>query len=117
MGLDEAGHVASAYDLAQLSRYAMQFEEFRAIVKTQNTSISSADGQFSYNLSSTNELLNSYLNILGIKTGTTDEAGESVVNMARNEQGHEILAVLLNSPDRFQESKSMIDWAFRSYLW
>lgn len=117
VGLDEEGHLSTAGDLVQLARYAMHFPAFRSIVKQSNTTIESIDGHFSYGLTNTNHLLGSYLNVLGIKTGTTDEAGESLINLARNDQGHEVLSVLLNSPDRFQESKSMLDWAFRSYLW
>lgn len=117
VGLDEEGHVSTAIDLAKLARYAMHFSAFRDIVKQPGAAIESVDGRFSYALTNTNRLLESYLNVLGIKTGTTDEAGESVINLARNDGGHEVLSVLLNSPDRFQESKSMLDWAFRSYLW
>ena len=117
IGLDEEGHLSTAGDLVQLARYAMHFPAFRSIVKQSSTTIESIDGHFSYGLTNTNHLLGSYLNVLGIKTGTTDEAGESLINLARNDQGHEVLSVLLNSPDRFQESKSMLDWAFRSYLW
>lgn len=117
VGLDEEGHVSTAADLAKLARYAMHFPAFRSIVRQSGATIESVDGRFSYSLTNTNHLLGSYLDVLGIKTGTTDEAGESVINLARNDEGHEVLSVLLNSPDRFQESKSMLDWAFRSYLW
>ncbi len=117
VGLDDVGHSASAKDLAVLSRYAMRLPAFRDIVKMSQATIESANGQFSYSFDSTNKLFGSYLNILGIKTGTTDEAGESLINLAKNDNGNEVIAVLLNSPDRFQENKSMIDWAFRNYLW
>jgi len=117
IGLDEDDHYSSAYDLAQLARYAMKMREFRDIVRLDSATIESVDGRFSYNFESTNYLLNSYLNILGVKTGTTAGAGQSLINLARNDAGREVIAVLLNSPSRFQENKSMIDWAFRSYLW
>jgi len=117
VGLDDEGQHASAYDLAQLSRYAMRFENFRNIVRKSEATVSSSDGEFVYNFDSTNKLLNSYLDILGVKTGTTDAAGESLINMARGPQGQEVIAVVLNSPDRFQENKSMLDWALRSYEW
>ena len=117
IGLDAEGHQASAYDLALLSKYALHFPTFRAIVQMDEATVHSVDGTFSHSFDSTNYLLNSYLDILGVKTGTTDNAGQSLINLARNEQGHEVLAVLLNSPQRFQENKSMIDWAFRSYEW
>lgn len=117
IGLDEDGHYSSAYDLAILSKYALRFPTFRAIVRLDKATISSVDGKFHHTFKSTNDLLDSYLDIQGVKTGTTDGAGQSLINLARNDRGHEVIAVLLNSPSRFQENKSMIDWAFRSYQW
>jgi len=117
IGLDEDDHYSSAYDLAHLSKYAMNMRAFRNIVRLDGATIKSVDGRFSHSFESTNYLLNSYLDILGVKTGTTDAAGASLINLARSDSGHEVIAVLLNSPQRFQENKSMIDWAFRSYSW
>jgi len=117
IGLDAEGQHSTAFDLAIMSKYAMHMPEFRAIVQLEEASIESVDGKFDHYFKSTNKLLDSYLNILGVKTGTTDAAGESLINLARNEVGREVIAVLLNSPNRFQENKSMIDWAFRSYVW
>lgn len=117
IGLDADNHYSSAYDLAVLTKYALHFKEFRNIVKLKSASITSIDSGMVRTLSSTNYLLGSYLDILGVKTGTTDAAGESLINLAQNDGGHRVIAVLLNSPDRFQENKSMIDWAFRSFEW
>jgi D-alanyl-D-alanine carboxypeptidase (penicillin-binding protein 5/6) len=117
IGLDEEGHYSSAFDLAILSKYALHIPAFRSIVRMSEATVESVDGRFRHSFDSTNYLLNSYLDILGVKTGTTDGAGESLINLARGASGHEVLAVLLNSPSRFQENKSMIDWAFRSFKW
>ena len=117
IGLDEEGHYSSAFDLAILSKFALRMPTFRNIVRQKEASIESVDGKFTHSFESTNFLLNSYLDILGVKTGTTDAAGESLINLARSESGREVIAVVLNSPKRFQENKSMIDWAFRSYRW
>lgn len=117
IGLDDDGHYSSAYDLAILTKYALHMPAFRNIVRMDEATIESVDGRFEHSFESTNYLLNSYLDILGVKTGTTDAAGESLINLARSEEGHEVIAVVLNSPQRFQENKSMIDWAFRSYVW
>lgn len=117
IGLDAEGHYSSAGDLATLTKYALHFPAFRGIVKMEGATIESVDGKTTHVLESTNYLLNSYLDIEGVKTGTTDEAGQSLINLARGEQGQEVIAVLLNSPSRFQENKSMIDWALRSYRW
>jgi serine-type D-Ala-D-Ala carboxypeptidase (penicillin-binding protein 5/6) len=117
IGLDQDAHYASAYDLAMLSKYAMRKPDFRWIVHLPEAEVFSVDGNISHSFKSTNKLLGSYLNILGVKTGTTDAAGESVINLARNQKGNEVIAIVLNSPNRFQENKSLIDWGFRSYTW
>jgi D-alanyl-D-alanine carboxypeptidase (penicillin-binding protein 5/6) len=117
VGVDEDNHYSSSYDLSILTKRALRFKIFRNIVQLKEAEVTSTDGRIKHAFKSTNLLLNSYLDIRGVKTGTTDSAGESVINLARSENGHEIIAVLLNSPDRFQENKSIIDWVFRNYRW
>jgi len=116
-GIDAENHYSSAYDLAILTKYALRNKDFRRIVRISGATVTSANGQISHSLEGTNYLLNSYLDIRGVKTGTTDAAGESLINLAHNTNGKEVIVVLLNSPSRFQESKSIIDWAFRNFLW
>lgn len=117
IGLDEEGHFSSAYDMAILTKYAMRNPDFRRYVQMTEATITSVDGRITHRFENTNKLLNSYLNILGVKTGTTDEAGESVINWARNAEGHELIAVVLDSPNRFQENKALLDWGFRNVEW
>jgi D-alanyl-D-alanine carboxypeptidase (penicillin-binding protein 5/6) len=117
VGVDDDNHYSSSYDLALLTKRALRIPIFKSIVRMKEAEISSTNGRIKHAFKSTNYLLNSYLDIRGVKTGTTDSAGESVINLARGENGQEIIAVLLNSPDRFQENKSVIDWVFRSYRW
>ena len=117
IGLDEEGHYSSVFDLSILTKYALRFKSFRRIIQMPEATITSTNGTYTRTFDNTNHLLDSYLNVVGVKTGTTDAAGLSVINLAKNNKGSEIITVLLNSPDRFQESKSMIDWTFRSYHW
>jgi len=39
------------------------------------------------------------------------------VASARGDSGQEVIAVLLNSPDRFEEGKKALDWALKAYSW
>ncbi len=117
IGLDADHHYSSAFDLAMMTKYALRFSFFRQTVKQTEATIESLDGKVKHTFDTTNYLLYSYLDIQGIKTGTTEAAGQSLINMARNEGGKEVISVLLNSPQRFQENKSLIDWTFRSYTW
>jgi D-alanyl-D-alanine carboxypeptidase len=84
VGLDEEDHYSSAFDLAILSKYALRIPAFRNIVRMDRATVSSVDGKFHHSFDSTNYLLNSYLDIQGVKTGTTDGAGASLINLARN---------------------------------
>jgi serine-type D-Ala-D-Ala carboxypeptidase (penicillin-binding protein 5/6) len=117
VGLDDPDHYSSAYDLALLTKFALRNKDFRRIVQIPGATVTSVDGKTSHSFEGTNYLLDSYLDIRGVKTGTTDAAGESLINLARNSDGAEVIVVLLNSPDRFQESKRLLDWSFRNFKW
>jgi D-alanyl-D-alanine carboxypeptidase len=113
-GLDTPNHYSSAQDLQKLSSILLNSKVFRQVVNTQKTSITSEQGK-TYQLTTINQDLNlSY--VYGIKTGFTDNAGQCLVLLGRKD-GHELITVVLNSPDRFQESKNMLDWAFNNYAW
>ena len=118
IGLDEAGnHYSTAFDLAILTKYALKNKDFARILQIPRATITSTDGEISHQFEGTNYLLDSYLDIRGVKTGTTDDAGESLINLARNWRGQKVIAVFLNSPERFQESKRLIDWGFSNHKW
>lgn len=117
IGLDDLDHYSSAFDLAILTKYALRNADFSRMVNIDKANPTSTDGQIEHPIDSTNYLLNSYLDIRGVKTGTTQAAGESLINLAFNDEGRGVISVLLNSPQRFQESKQLIDWSFRNYLW
>jgi len=54
--------------------------------------------------------------MLGIKTGFTEKAGESFVGLVER-NGRKVLTVVLNSNDRFKETKDLIDWVYKNYSW
>lgn len=117
VGLDEDDHYSTAYDLSLLARYAINKEVIKTTVTEKEADISSEDGKFKHKLLTTNELLSSYLKVLGLKTGTTDEAGQCLISIVKNEQGDKIVNILLNSPERFQEAKILSEWSFKAYNW
>ncbi len=116
VGLDDKKQKSSAKDLANLSLYAIQKPLIREIVQQKSASIESDAGVIR-NLTNTNKLLDSYLTIIGLKTGTTDDAGQCLIALAKNEDNREIITIVLGSKDRFQESKALIDWTWQAYKW
>lgn len=117
IGLDQSNNYSSAADIAKLSRfvYHNKFIQQAATLKTME--VTSTSGKFIHKLSSTNDLLDSYLKIKGLKTGKTTEAGLCLVSIAENDHGNEIITVVLDSPARFEETKFLVDWVFRAYNW
>ncbi|MFH1546051.1 MAG: D-alanyl-D-alanine carboxypeptidase family protein [Patescibacteria group bacterium] len=116
VGYDAAENFSTARDLATLAGYFLRDEVLREIAKTPRAGIAATNG-IVHELYSTNNLFGTYLDIRGLKTGRTDEAGECLAAIARMENGKEILAIVLNSPKRFQETKALLTWAEKSHRW
>ncbi len=116
-GLDQNGHYSSSYDIAKLGRNIYQNSFIKEVVQTKSIKVYSADNSYSHNLENTNQLLDSYLNVKGLKTGKTDAAGLCLTAITENNSQNQILTVVLNSPARFKESKILTDWVFRAYTW
>jgi D-alanyl-D-alanine carboxypeptidase (penicillin-binding protein 5/6) len=117
IGLDDEQQYSNAFELAILTKYALHNNDFRRIIRLPRAIVTSTDGQIKHAFEGTNYLLSSYLDIRGVKTGTTDAAGESIINLARYPNQKEVISVIMDSPSRFQESKRLIDWGGRNYRW
>lgn len=113
-GLDDPGNYSTARDLARLALKVMTDPLLSKIVDTSTYSVTSIDGQ-SYRLKSSNELLGKY-GVTGIKTGTTDFAGENFVARA-SVSGHTIITVVLGSSDRFTDTAKLLQEIKRVYRW
>jgi serine-type D-Ala-D-Ala carboxypeptidase (penicillin-binding protein 5/6) len=113
-GLDEDGHYSSAYDLAWLARSAILDPSFAKVVGIKEQTI--AGDTRSYKLVSTNELLGTYPGADGIKTGTTDQAGECLVASVTR-SGHELIVVVLGSTKRYDDAKAISDYSLAQYKW
>lgn len=114
-GFDSPTHYSSAYDLLQIGKAAMQNARLGKVFSTKETSVTSIDKSQIHILKNLNKLLNQD-GVIGIKTGTTENAGESFVGLVER-NGHTILTVMLNSSDRFAETKKLIAWIFENYTW
>jgi len=111
-GLPHAGHLTTAYDLAQIARYAMQNPVFRQIVQTKSHVMRWTVPRKTKYLKNTNKLLWSYPYANGVKTGTTIKAGKCLVASAS--YGREnIIAVVLDSPNRFGDAQKLLDYGIR----
>ena len=111
-----AKNISTATDLSELARIVLFNEDIARIVRIKEKKVLSADGSVSHYLRSTNKLLLEENDVIGLKTGFTEEAGQSII-VAMEKNNHTIIVVLLNSLDRFAEAKKLLDWVFASYQW
>jgi len=109
-GWDAEGHYSSAYDLVMLARAALENPIFADIVATSQTSF---DG---WTFTSTNELLGVYPGVDGVKTGTTDEAGQCLVASATR-GGHRVILVVMGADDRYADATTLLDFYYDHYVW
>ncbi len=110
-GLDESEHYTTAYDLALLTRYALQNETFAEIVSTKKTSIPWQDGAGTRVLVNHNRLLRVYDGAVGVKTGYTSKSGRCLVSAAER-GGVRLIAVTLSAPDDWNDHVALLDYGF-----
>ncbi len=109
-GLDEEGHVTSAYDVALMSRELIRHEKIFDYTLTWMDSVRGGETQ----LVNTNKLIRSYQGITGLKTGTTGQAGSCITATAERE-GLSLIAVVLGTDStdhRFQDAAALLDYGF-----
>ena len=112
-GLDEPGHVSSAYDMAMLSRYGMAMREFRTIVDAASYT---ARGSRTIEMTSLiSGLLKWVPGASGVKSGFTDAAGRTLVLTA--DRGTRLYAVVMNDPQRETDGAKLMEWGFANHDW
>ncbi|MFA6304828.1 MAG: serine hydrolase [Patescibacteria group bacterium] len=118
-GLDP-DNISTARDVAALAVAAFDKPEIKSATQAEEYTLIVQNNKRREVLKNTDKLLNSYLNVLAGKTGYLDEAGYCLVSNVAGAGKSDILVVVLGSksePDRFQDLKSLAQWAFDNYHW
>lgn len=117
-GLHNDLHYTTAYDLAVMTRHALQIPEFAEIVKTITYNRERTNKQETSVITQTNRILKPgpfyYQNAYGVKTGYTSNAGFNLVAAAKN-QDRNLIAVLLGSKvseARYKDAIALFEEAF-----
>jgi D-alanyl-D-alanine carboxypeptidase (penicillin-binding protein 5/6) len=108
-GLPGEGQYITAYDLSKIMRHAIKYPVLKEILGTRITEIATETGK-TMHIKNTNKLLWSDEDVLGGKTGYTNQARHCFV--CAGERGNETLVVaLLGSPRRellWKESEALM---------
>ena len=131
-GLHNADHYSTARDIYRMSKQAMTHATFREIVSTGRYTVPATNLSKARSLLNTNGLLTSAKHYgytmdgtIGIKTGSTGEAGYCLV-AAVQKKGHTLVSVVLGAQNptdsrgnvqrkQFTESKRLLNWGFTNF--
>lgn len=131
-GLHDENHYTTAWDIYLMSRQAMKNETFRKIVSTAQYIVPATNVSAEREFYNTNALLSQlkyrgyvYPSAIGIKTGSTGEAGLCLVSAAE-EDGRTLYCVVLGAELTHQEDNSykrmnftetirLFDWGFDNF--
>ncbi len=107
-GLSAEGHYSTAADMARLTAYAMENEDFVKIVSAKTRTIGARS------LKNHNKLLWMYEGIIGVKTGYTKDSGRCLVSCAER-NGMRLVCVTLNDRNDWDDHMAMYDEGFTNY--
>lgn len=121
-GLDSGNHHSTAYDMALITRYAMQNEEFIKIINTKEVTTPISGGDYkSYYIPNTNRLLREYEGANGVKSGLTNKAGHCFVGAAQRGE-IKLISVVLASGwgtkgklQKWIDTKALLDYGFNNF--
>lgn len=115
IGYDDAQNFSSAHDVAMLSWQLLQNPLLADIVKTKQVTVFGNDGQLAHNIQTTNALLQRDARITGVKTGTSQTAGQNLV-VSQERDGQVVIVVLLGSSERFTDAQRLLTWVERGFV-
>jgi D-alanyl-D-alanine carboxypeptidase len=110
-GIRDTGNYSTPWDLAALTRYALEDPRFEHLVRTKRIQVRWAAPTNSKIYVNNNLLLRAYPGANGVKTGYTSEAGWCLVATATR-HGRKLLAVLLDSPDLYGDARRLLNFGF-----
>lgn len=112
-GLDEEGHITSAYDVALMSQELMKHKQIFDYTSIWLDTLRGGETQ----IVNTNKLLKTYDGITGLKTGTTGDAG-SCISATAERNGLSLIGVVLGADsgkERFKDAAALLDYGFANF--
>lgn len=110
-GHDAATHFSTARELAALALTVMRDPRYRTLAATSQTAIRSRDTPSrTFPLSNRNELVGRHPGVVGVKSGTTPNAGRCLAAFAMRGE-HSALLVMLDARERWWTAGALLDRA------
>ncbi|MFT8362394.1 MAG: D-alanyl-D-alanine carboxypeptidase family protein [Sporolactobacillus sp.] len=113
-GLENPDHYSTAYDMALLTRYAMEQPTFRKIVQTRVYKAQATNQSDIRVWANKNKMLRLYKYATGGKTGFTKAAGRTLISTAKKGR-IALIAVTLNDGDDWRDHQQLFEWGFSHF--
>lgn len=107
-GLDDDGDYTTVVDLARLASHAISNPTFVEITSTKYKNIANVSNTRQFQLLNLNKLLGTQ-GVTGIKTGTTEGAGEVLVT-STVKNNHTYIIVVMQSTNRFADTAALMNF-------
>ncbi|MBQ2729483.1 MAG: D-alanyl-D-alanine carboxypeptidase [Clostridia bacterium] len=111
-GLPGEDHYTTAYDLALLTCFCLENNDFYRIVSTKTKTVKISGNERTF--VNHNKLLSLYDGAIGVKTGFTKESGRCLVGACERD-GVRLVTVTLSASNDWQDHMSMFNCGFEQY--
>ena len=105
-GFDSKNNYSTAQDLLIVAKELLQYPLIHQITSKETHTSQNYRKNRKYQLTNTNQELNNFLNIKGLKTGKTPAAQECFIGVTNSENPK--ISIILGSKNRFLDTKSLI---------
>lgn len=112
-GLHNPDHYTTAKDMALIAMAAMKNADFKEVAATKSWVTERGEGKYNY-FYNKNKVVYQYNGGTGIKIGYTKAAGRTLVASSER-NGMELICVVMNAPDWFQDTYKLMDYAYSQY--
>ena len=118
-GLDYLDHHSTAYDMALITKYALNNPKFVELINTRQVSFKT--NMSTYDILNKNKLLDEYEGANGVKTGYTGKAGHCFVGSATKDDMTLISVVLASGwgekgkRQKWIDTKNILNYGFKNF--
>lgn len=117
-GLNGTTHYTTAYDMALITKAALDNQTVRTINNTLSYTLPASKNRGELKMTNGNKMLNPsnsqyYAGIIGGKTGYTSKAGSTLAT-AVEKNGHELIVVVMKSNQKhYDDTKALLDYGYK----
>ncbi len=119
---DGKQHSSTAYDMALITAYALENEEFRKIISTPSHSFMEKSKTKQYTVYNKDAFLNMYEGAIGVKTGFTNGAGYCFVGAVERGDAQFVSVVLAsgwppNKSWKWADTRTLMNYGTENYFY